>query len=99
MRCRSNPQEKSSRANRTSEAIEIQDILQSHDTFQLVHIGPADHRQHLQVSCPHAFQRQTQRVIGVQVRKVARVYKFTQSPIRAASVTKLRYFSDRLLAD
>lgn len=60
----------------------MQDILQCHDAFQLVHIRTIDHRQDLDLVCPHAFERQLQALVRVDVRKSQRINQLAELLIR-----------------
>jgi hypothetical protein len=61
----------------------IQDIAQGQDAFQLVHVRPVHHGQDFDLVCTHAFERQIQPLIRVDVRKSLRIPQFTDLLIRA----------------
>src|ERR1035437_4257305 len=49
--------------------IGIQNIVQGHNAFQLVHISTAHYRQHLDPVCAHALERQIKSLVRVDVWK------------------------------
>ena len=57
------------------DAIRIQHIRQGHDAFQLVKIRPVDDRQDIKMVFAHAFERQMQGMIRVDVRNMEGFHK------------------------
>ena len=51
-------------------AIRIQNILQSYDAFQFVHVGAANNGKDIQLGDAHTLQRKMKRVVDVKVRKI-----------------------------
>src|SRR5664279_5753345 len=60
------------------DAIGIQDIAQSHHTFQLVHVSTAHYRQDFDLVCAHPFERQIKPLVRVDVWKNTRIHELTQ---------------------
>ena len=59
-------------------AIKRQNIRQSHNTFEVMHVGAAYDRQEVQLASAHAVQGHVERVVWMDMRKIARVDNLTQ---------------------
>jgi hypothetical protein len=59
-----------SRTRGTTEAVGIQHVLQCEYSFKFMDIGTADHRQSVELCRAHSLQRQTQGLVGMQMRKI-----------------------------
>ena len=52
-----------------------QHVLKGHYSSNLVHIGPADYRQHFQLVRSHALQCHVQRMVNMNVGEIFRTGK------------------------
>src|SRR5437764_3821039 len=73
------------RGCRGGNTINFEDILQGDDALKSVHVGPADHRKSVQMGYAHALERQSQRMIRVDVGKFLLGDKLFEQPRAAPS--------------
>src|ERR1039458_10474748 len=60
------------------DAVGIQHIPERHDAFQLVNIRPVDYGQDIEMVCAHAFEREMQGMIHVDMRNMECFHKVSQ---------------------